>query len=210
MEKNSQKRNLLILVGILVVIAVFVIIFSIQDLKNSNENQGNSELTEEELRKIGKMVITEEELKNIDLYEDLDIVVENLYDFVKVYRGDLETSDYTNYIKNLNSNFATLYSDIKEANDSKKYFEDNNEELLKKYGISEYSDFQELLKYIEIYQTPGLTYKTVSLKKDTVKDQGDYVQTTVNITYSNNVTQTINISALKDTSKDLPKFILSF
>lgn len=207
---STQKKNLLILVGILVIVAMIVIIFSIKDLSKEDKVEEKPTLTEEELKQVGKMIMTKEELENINIYEGLDIVVENLYDFVKVYQGDLKTSDYTNYIRDLNTNFATLYSEVSKATDTKKYFDDNSKEISKKYGITEYNDFEDLVKYIEIYKTSGLTYKTVSLKKDTVKDLEDYVQTTVNITYSNDVTKTINISVLKDTATDSPEFVVSF
>lgn len=208
MGDSISKKNILIATVVLVVVGVIFIVVSLigttdEEKKSSGVNPYTDEayLSEKEVQK---------KIENTDIYANLDIVVNNLYDFVKVYKGDLQTKDYTDYIRDLNKNFATLYSEVKAASNVEKYFKDNQKGIAKNYGIEKYSDFQKLVEYIQIYETSGISYKDVTLVKDSVTEGIEYTSTKVNITYSNDIQKTINIDVINDSTSEEPEFVISF
>jgi hypothetical protein len=208
MGDHIPKKNLLIATGVLILVGIIFIVVSLigTAMKDDNSSDVNPYTNEAYI----SSKEAQEKIENTDIYENLDIVVNNLYDFVKVYRGDLETKDYTNYIKNLNKNFANLYSDINASGNAEKYFKDNKSEITQKYGIETYTDFEDLVDYIEIYKTSGISYKDVTIEKDSVEVETNYTTTKVDITYSNDVQKTINIDVINDSTSGKPEFVISF
>jgi hypothetical protein len=208
MGDNIPKKNLLIATVVLIVIGIIFIVASLigAAMKGNSSSDVNPYTNEAYI----SAKEAQEKIENTDIYENLDIVVNNLYDFVKVYRGDLETKDYTNYIKNLNKNFANLYADISASGDAEKYFKENKSEITQKYGIETYIDFEELVDYIEIYKTSGISYKDVTIQKDSVEVETNYTTTKVDITYSNDVQKTITIDVINDSTSGKPEFVISF
>lgn len=209
MGDKISKKNLLIVVGVLIIIAIIFILVSLfsdtktieKDTDNINPFTNEAYLSEKEVQK---------KIEDMNIYENLDIVVNNLYDFVKVYKGDLATKDYTDYIRDLNKNFSSLYEDVAKSNTVEQYFNANKDEITKKYGITDADNFKKLAEYISIYSTQGLSYKDVTLVKDSVVAEKDYTTTKVNITYSNDVTKTLNIAVVNDSKSGNPEFIVSF
>lgn len=209
MGDNIPKKKLLMATVVLIVVGIIFIVASLIGATDEGESNtsGINPYTDE-------VYLTEKEvqqkIENTDIYANLDIVVNNLYDFVKVYKGDLETKDYTDYIRDLNENFADLYSEVKNASNVEKYFEDNKDIITEKYGIKEYDEFEKLVEYIKVYETSGISYKDVTLVKDSVTAEKEYTSTKVNITYSNDVQKVLNIDVINDTTLKKPEFVISF
>ena len=209
MGDNIPKKKLLMVTVVLIIVGIIFIVASLFGATNENEGSASGinpytnevYLTEKEVQ---------QKIENSDIYANLDIVVNNLYDFVKVYKGDLETKDYTDYIRDLNENFANLYLEVKNASNMEKYFEDNKDTITEKYGIVEYDEFEKLVEYIQVYKTSGLTYKDVTLVKDSVTVEKEYTSTKVNITYSNDVQKVINIDVINDSTLEKPEFVINF
>lgn len=208
MGENIPKKNLLIAVTVLIIFAFIFILVSLfsgtkneSNVDNINPFTNEAYLSEKEVQ---------EKVENMDIYANLDIVVNNLYDFVKVYKGNLKTKDYTDYIKKLNNDFAELYENVAKSNTVEQYFNSNKDTITKKYGITNVNDFKKLAEYISIYSTKGLSYKDVTLVKDSVVAETDYTTTKVNITYSNDITKTLNINVVNDSKSSNPKFVIEF
>ena len=209
MGDNIPKKKLLMVTVVLIIVGIIFIVASLFGATNENEGSASGinpytnevYLTEKEVQ---------QKIENTDIYANLDIVVNNLYDFVKVYKGDLETKDYTDYIRDLNENFAILYSSINKASSVEKYFKDNQDEITEKYGIAKYDEFEKLVEYIQVYKTSGLIYKDVTLVKDSVTVGKEYTSTQINITYSNDVQKVINIDVINDSTLEKPEFVINF
>lgn len=209
MGDNIPKKKLLIVTVVLSVIGIIFIVASLVGATNEEDNtSSNVNPYTNELYLSEKEV--QEKIESTDIYANLDIVVNNLYDFVKVYKGDLKTKDYTDYIRDLNENFSILYSNVNKATSIEKYFKDNKDEIAKKYGIENNDEFEKLVEYIQVYKTPGITYKNVTLEKDSVSVGKEYTSTKLNITYSNDIQKVLNIDVINDISLEKPKFVISF
>lgn len=209
MGDNIPKKKLLIVTVVLSVIGIIFIVASLVGATNEEDNtSSNVNPYTNELYLSEKEV--QEKIESTDIYANLDIVVNNLYDFVKVYKGDLKTKDYTDYIRDLNENFSILYSNVNKATSIEKYFKDNKDEIAKKYGIENNDEFEKLVEYIQVYKTPGITYKNVTLEKDSVNVGKEYTSTKLNITYSNDIQKVLNIDVINDISLEKPKFVISF
>lgn len=209
MGDNIPKKKLLIVTVVLSVIGIIFIVASLVGATNEEDNtSSNVNPYTNELYLSEKEV--QEKIESTDIYANLDIVVNNLYDFVKVYKGDLKTKDYTDYIRDLNENFSILYSNVNKATSIEKYFKDNKDEIAKKYGIENNDEFEKLVEYIQVYKTPGITYKNVTLEKDSVNVGKEYTSTKLNITYSNDIQKVLNIDVINDMLLEKPKFVISF
>ena len=180
MSKSLKNIIILVLIINIIILALLCIYKYITTNNSINPMTNEKYLSEEEADKI---------LEDTNIYEDTDIVVNNLYELVKNYDGKLPIKNYTSFLyKKLNGKLENLYKDTYNLKDSqlKNYYNTNIQHIKSEYGELTFEEFNKLIKIIEIYKDDNITYTNVEIVKDSCIKNEDYTDSKIEITYSNN------------------------
>jgi len=133
----------------------------------------------------------------------------NYDEFVNTYMAGPSPERYRNFVQELVENkFDTLYKETEGLSDSdlKKYYDKNNitndmvslSSISSNYGISDYTNFEKLVKKLRVINEKGAKYKKCNIIKQSCKMNSDYTTSEIIFTYSKSqkIKMTIEMSNL--------------
>ena len=161
------------------------------------------------------IIILNNKQKKLDkITTDGNVQIEKLPDYVKTpqksyavlgsYYGDIEYVDIYMAIYELATESIPKYcKELKNKNSSQieNYFEENKEEIFKKFGLTNKEDFSSLAKEIVKLNENSLELSSYEFEKASIKISGDETSANLLINYKNNSNIKINVRILKNTEK---------
>lgn len=191
-KKSINKKKVLIVILIIAIIIFIVLSLVLNELKKKDEQ---------------KRI----ELKRVDTtYEEqtakLDIVIENLYEMVKLSNRKIDTKEYTDKIKRMiEGDLKYTHIDTKDLSKTelKKQFEENKEDIFNQYGIEEFETYEKLVEKLEIYDEP-ITVEEVSIVKNSCYVEEKYIISKINIKYDNQKELELTLKFANDDTLERP------
>ena len=191
-KKSINKKKVLIIILIITIIILIVLSLILNELKKKD--------TQKRI-----------EMKRVDTtYEEqtakLDIVVENLYEMVKLSNRKIDTKEYTDKIKRMiEGDLKYTHIDTKDLSKTelKKQFEENKEDIFNQYGIEEFETYEKLVEKLEIYDEP-ITVEEVSIVKNSCYVEEKYIISKINIKYDNQKELELTLKFANDDTLERP------
>ena len=178
-----KKKRLIIISIIILNIIGLVIILILNDKKKEEE-------LSQYMIKVKTTDITIDEI-----YQKLDIKIDNLYELVKLESGEIETSKFTTVIADfIKKDFVKTYNDTKDMqnNEISTYYYNNKEDIETTYGITEEETFENLVNNLKILEKEP-KYESICIVENSCRVDGDYIYAKMQAKYENNNTIEFNV-----------------
>lgn len=191
-KKSINKKKVLIIILIITIIIFIVLSLILNELKKKD--------TQKRI-----------EMKRVDTtYEEqtakLDIVVENLYEMVKLSNRSIDTKEYTDRIKKMiEGDLKYTHIDTKDLSKTEleKQFEENKQDIFNQYGIEEFDTYKKLVEKLEIYEEP-ITVEEVRIVKNSCYVEEQYIISKINIKYDNGKQLELTLKFANDDTLERP------
>ena len=149
--------------------------------------------------------------KKVDLYKSDDVEIENINEFIEVYRTGPSVERYTKFIQAIGEqNLPGICEETKDftSEQLESYYTINKDKLIYTCGINNKEDFFKIIDKVQIFKNTNLRFKKAKIKKGSCILGKTYTSTKIKLYYSKNKTLSLNIQIANTVEADKPMFIV--
>lgn len=186
-KKGNNAQVIIVLLFILIIISMIVSLVFIFNLDANKTSQNQNKSTEKRPESVKADEYTkndEEFIKFEKEYQSENILPRNI-SVLYQYKGENKRQDVYESLKAFTKLLSKIKNDIKDS-DEEKYFDDNFGEIYKTTGMSEFEDFQSLIKMIKEKDVNADNFKYAEIEINSLKSEDLYSTFNVNLYYGDN------------------------
>lgn len=108
-----------------------------------------------------------------------EVLIDNMDELFSKYTGELSRGNISEFLRKIL--LLEIYN-LKEEKINKNYFFNNKEDIIRIYGIQEYTDFIDFYNYIKDYEEK---VNTITIEKDSIVMKEEKTEFTIEVLFQN-------------------------